>query len=410
MSVSYEEKLERARKALNKLAAYGPDVDIDKFLLEQAEEEEAQLDLKKLPESHKKRVLHTGIIPDETGRSGTFFQTDTKVACARPKQEGLEVMSTTAALKKHDWLYDTLWTAVQPDADKYTAAVALYRTHGYFIRTLPGVKTTFPVQACLFISKRNLVQRVHNVIIAEPGSELHIITGCTTAEDVGSAMHIGISEFFVRKGAKITFTMVHTWDKEVHVRPRTGVIVEEGGVFINNYISLREVSSLQSYPTVFLNGEGARAVLNTIIYGRGNSHYDVGGRAVLRAPQTSAEIVSRIITDDNAEIIARGNLVGEVDGVKGHLECKGLMLSDTSRAVAIPELDAKSKDLELSHEAAVGKLEEEQILYLMSRGISAEEATSLLVRGFLNVDLTGLPPELEAETKRLMEMEYESGL
>ncbi len=410
LKLSWEEKMEKARQALSKVPAYGPDVDINKFLLEQAEEEDGYINLQELPEKTSKRALHAGIITSEEGRSGTFFQKDTRVLCARPRQEGIEVMSTTAALKKYEWLKDMMWTAVAPDADKYTAAVALHRTHGYFIRALPQVKTVYPVQACLYISKRDLVQRVHNVIIAEPGSELHIITGCTTEEDTTSAMHIGISEFFVKEGAKITFTMVHSWGKEVHVRPRTGVIVEKDGVYISNYICLREVSTLQMYPTVHLIGDNAKTSLNSIIYGRGNSRFDAGGKAILKAPGASAEIISRVISDDNSEIIARGNLTAETKGVKGHLECKGLMLSDTSRTYAVPELDAKAADVELSHEAAVGKIAEEQILYLMSRGLSADEATSLLIRGFLNVDIQGLPPELEAETKRLMELEYESGL
>lgn len=410
LKMSWEEKLERARKALEKSPAYGPDIDINKFLFEAAQEEDGQFSLEKLPEASKKRALHAGIIPSEEGRSGTFFQKDTKVLCARPRQEGLEVMSTTAAMKKYEWLKDYMWSAVMPDADKFTAAVALYRTHGYFIRTLPGVKTVYPVQACLYISKKDLVQRVHNIIIAEPGSELHIITGCTTEEELTSAMHIGISEFFVKEGAKITFTMVHSWGKEVHVRPRTGVVVEKGGTFINNYICLREVETLQMYPRVYLIGENARASLNSIIYGRGSSRFDVGGQIVFKAPGTNGEIVSRVISDGNSEIIARGNLTAEVDNVKGHLECKGLMLSSNSRTYAIPELDAKAANVELSHEAAVGKIAEEQILYLMSRGLSYDEATSLIVRGFLNVDISGLPEELEKETKRLMELEYETGL
>lgn len=407
MQSSYEDRLARARAALEKSPAYGPDVDINQFLLEAAAEEDAHIEPAQLSDQEKRRALHAGIIASEEGRSGTFFQRDTKVLCARPRQEGLEVMSTTGALKKHEWLEELLWTAVAPDADKYTAAVALHRTHGYFIRTLPGVKTTYPVQACLYIGKKDLVQRVHNVIIAEPGSELHIITGCTTSEDITSAMHIGISEFFVRRGATVTFTMVHTWGKEVHVRPRTGVIVEEGGTFINNYICLREVDSLQMYPSAYLRGPGARARMNSILYGVGSSRFDVGGKIVFDAPETSGEIISRVIAADSSEIVSRGLLVGASPRIKGHLECQGLLLSDTARIAAVPELDARLQDIELSHEAAVGRLAEDQILYLMSRGLTAEQATSLLVRGFLNVDIEGLPPDLEAETKRLLEMEYQ---
>ncbi len=404
MSKKLAEKLKKAEEAKEKKPLLGPEVDIEKFTEEAETEVES---LENLPEEYQEDALRAGVVTNEQGRAGTFFQINQSVLCARTKEAGLEVLSTTQALEKYDWLEDYLWEAVAPDADKYTALTALKPHHGYFIRAKKGVKSTFPLQACLFISKQGVIQRVHNIIIAEEDSELHIITGCTTSRHVSSGFHIGISEFFLKKGAKITFTMIHNWAPEVEVRPRTGAILEEGATFISNYICLRPVNTLQLYPTAYLKGKGSRVRFQSILYGQKNSVMDVGSRAVLQAVDTKAEILSRVVATDQAQITARGHLKGEVNEIKGHLECQGLLLSPQSSIVAIPELEARAEKVELSHEAAVGKIAEEEILYLMSRGLTADEATSLIVRGFLNVDIEGLPPALEAETRKLLEMDLE---
>jgi hypothetical protein len=136
-------------------------------------------------------------------------------------------MSTVDALKKYGWLKNYWWKAVSVTADEYTMLTEEKGFNGYFIRALPGVKTIFPLQACLFIGEDQLAQNVHNIIITEENSELHIITGCTVAPYVKSALHVGVSEFFVGKNAKISFTMIHSWSKDVDVRPRTGKVGSE---------------------------------------------------------------------------------------------------------------------------------------------------------------------------------------
>ncbi len=392
-------KIARAEKAREKKAPLGPEVDTARFV------EESPAKVKRfedLPSSYSDDVLRAGVVTSEEGRTGTFFQMNEHVLCARSREPGLEVLSTSEALEKYDWMADYLWEAVQPDADRYTAMTALKPQHGYFIRSEKGAKTSFPVQACLFIGTQNFMQRVHNVIIAEEDSELHIITGCTTATDVKSGFHVGVSEFYVKKNAKITFTMVHNWAPEVDVRPRTGIFIEEGGTFISNYICLRPVKTLQLYPTAWLRGRDARVRFQSILYAQENSLFDVGSRAVLQAPGTRAEIVSRVVAKDKAQVFARGHLKGEVPEIKGHLECQGLLLSPSAVISAIPELEARAENVEMSHEAAVGKIAEEEILYLMSRGLSADEAAAMIVRGFLNVDIQGLPPKLAEETKALL--------
>jgi Fe-S cluster assembly scaffold protein SufB len=255
----------------------------------------------------------------------------------------------------------------------------------------------------LYVESKNTKQVVHNIIIAEEGSEINIVTGCVAHGGIGRAMHEGISEFYVKKNAKITFTMIHEWQEQMEVRPRTAIILEEGASFINNYIALKPVSSIQSNPIAYLNGDNSRVMFQTILYGRGNSKMDLGSRAILKGKNTSAEMISRIITTDKADIIARGLIIGDAPGAKGHLECRGLLLSNTSRIDSIPELDAKNPDVNITHEAAVGKISQDEINYLMARGATEDEATSMIINGFLSFDLSQLPPEIARDTKKLVD-------
>jgi Fe-S cluster assembly scaffold protein SufB len=323
------------------------------------------------------------------------------------QEVGLEVMSTTEALEKYEWLRDYWWRAVMVDADKYTARAELMLQGGYFIRALPGAKVLMPVQACLYLNREMFAQNVHNIIIAEEGSELHIITGCTTGRDVKSGMHVGISEFFVKKNAHITFSMIHSWAEEVAVRPRSGAIVEEGGIFLSNYICLKPVRTLQMYPVVYCTGIGAIARFNNILLAHEGSSMDVGSRVILSAPHCRAEAITRAITI-GGDIISRGHLVGEAPDIKAHLECRGLILKEKGRIYAIPELEGKLPNIEMSHEAAVGKIAEEEIHYLMSRGLTEDEARAAIIRGFLDVDIKGLPAQLKEEINRAIAMAEET--
>jgi hypothetical protein len=187
--------------------------------------------------------------------------------------------------------------------------------------------------------------------------------------------------------------MIHDWGDKINVRPRTVTKVEEGGVIISNYISLRPVGSLQMYPTTHLNGKGAVARFNSVLVAGKGSLLDVGSKIVLNAPETRAEIISRGISSGGS-IIARGNLIGKVAGIKAHLECKGLILND-GLMQAIPELTGHVPGVEMSHEASVGKIDQQEIEYLMARGLNEEEAISTIVRGFLNVNIEGLPAALK---------------
>jgi Fe-S cluster assembly scaffold protein SufB len=391
---------EKALLAKDKKAKLGQDIDLDAYQSESVSHSYVE-DLGALSEADKMRMILAGVDTEETGRSGTYVQKDTSVIHVHSMQEGLEVIPIKEALKQYDWIRDYYWKLVAVDTDKYTARAHLDLHNGYVIRALPGSKVIYPVQACMYMEREGLSQNVHNIIVAEEGSELHIITGCATAAHMQQGLHIGVSEFYVRKDAKLSFTMIHYWAEEMMVRSRSAGKVEEGGLFLNNYICMKPVRSLQMYPTTHLAGKGAVARFYNLLVGSPGSQMDVGGRIYLKEPDTRAEIISRAITN-GGNIIARGDLIGEVPGVKAHLECQGLILNGGS-IHAIPELEGMIDGVEMSHEAAVGKIAQDEILYLMSRGLSEDEASATIVRGFLSVDIPGLPPQLKAEIDRAVE-------
>lgn len=398
---------DRAEKAIDKKASVGADVDLDEFEAADVGQYDHIDSLEDLTKDDQKTLNSVGMETDEKGRAASFLQMDQSEIFVNNMFPGVEVMGTAQALDKYDWLKDYMWKAVQVDADKYTATTELGARSGYFIRSEPNTKLDIPIQACMYIGDDEVRQTAHNIIIAEENSEINIITGCSTATHVDNAAHIGVSEFYLKKGAKVTFTMVHNWAKEVDVRPRTGVIMDDNSTYISNYILAHPVRNLQAYPTAYANGKNCKVFFQSILAGKEDSLIDQGSRTVLSGENSQSEMITRAISEDNSTIYTRGDLLGKSPDVRGHLECMGLILSDDSKIYSVPELRGESTNMELSHEAAVGKIAEDEIQYLMARGLTEDEAASMIVRGFLDIDIKGLPDELAKETKRLIDLSME---
>jgi uncharacterized protein len=200
---SQEKTREKARAVINKPAAAGEDIDLNQYITPE-KDLPYQSDPSQLSGLDKAQMLSAGVMLDDPSqRSGTFLQMDNTPVHFSAKQDGVEVMATSQALQKYDWLQEYWWKAVDVDTDKYTASVELNQGDGYFIRALPGQKSIYPIQACLYIAKKQAVQNVHNIVIAEENSELHIITGCAVAPRNDPALHLGVSEFFIKKGARV---------------------------------------------------------------------------------------------------------------------------------------------------------------------------------------------------------------
>lgn len=395
----------RAEKAKEKKAVFGPDIDLSQYKkhIERGKIES----LESLSRQEKEAAVMTGISLKEEYRAGSYMQVDQSVVyeSLNKAYEGqLEIMSTTDALNKYDWLEEYFWKSVPVDQDKYTAQAALNMTHGYFIRVFPHQKPQYPVQSCLLVAENYVSQNVHNIIIVEEGAELQVITGCTLSKSDAEGIHLGISEFYVKKGGKLFFTMIHNWADNFHVRPRTWAVVEEDGAFVSNYVLLQPVKSIQAFPVAYLKGDRASAKFNTVVYGLKDSYIDLGSRIILEGKDTRGESVARTIAADESIIYARGDLVAKTkDYCLAHLDCRGILFSNKAKIYAIPQLVSDgSLKAELSHEASIGPIAEEQVEYLMSRGISREDAVSVITSGFLNLDIPYIPEFLDKNIKEVI--------
>jgi len=364
-------------------------------------------ELTSVPHKILEEAMKAGMSSDEKSRSGTFYLVDQSTIYSKVNEAfkgKVELMDTKLALNKYPWLEDYMWKAVAKEKDEFTKRVADDFNGGYFMRILPHVEVTFPLQSCLMITEDNLEQRIHNVIIAEEGSKAHIISSCVQHPSANKASHIGISEFYVKKGAMLNFTMVHSWSEQTLVRPRSGAMIEDNGTFVSNYICLRPVKDVQMYPVAFCNGENSKVSFNTILYGNRNSLLDIGSKAVLTGKGSRAEMISRAIAREGSKLIVRGLVEGNSEECKGHLECKGLLIDDESLIQSIPELIARRKGAEITHEAAVGKISEKEVIYLMTRRLTREQAVSLIIRGFMDVGIMGLPGSLSDQVNRIVDM------
>jgi Fe-S cluster assembly scaffold protein SufB len=389
---------EKAEKALTKKATFGPDVDLSRFYecspqerVESVAEVSAQL---------KEAALYAGV-ELETPGAGTYLQVDRSAVYERvlkPFEGKLEIMSVRRALELYPEIVSEYWWKLVPvDADKYTAFAELCFTEGYFIRVFAHQKVEIPLQACLLVSEKSRVQSVHNLVILEEGAEANIITGCASAKGSDDGVHIGVSEFYLGRGSRLTFTMIHNWGEQFHVRPRTGVRLEDDAFYSSTYVLLKPVASLQTFPQALLEGKNANAQFQSIIFAKGDSYIDVGSTLILKEAGCRGNSISRVCAIDKAEVYTRGRLISYHDETQAHLECKGILFSPQAKIISIPELEVHGAPrARLSHEAAVGPLEEEAINYLRARGLKKEEALSLLTRGFLSIDLPGIPALLKA--------------
>lgn len=346
-----------------------------------------------LDSEDKAVISSSGIDLIEGTRSGSFLQQDNHVQFCRSLTEGVDICSTEEALDKFPEAKGYFGSAFKRLSREYPAD---HIEGGYFIRVKKNTVVNLPIQACLFLKAQGFKQRVHNIIVVEEGARVYLITGCSASKAANEGFHLGVSEFFVKKGGYLNFTMIHSWKEDVSVKPMSIALVEEGASFISNYVCLKPVREIVMYPTVVLEGDSARASFNSLILSHPGSLQDIGSRVILKAKNTQAEIISRAVSL-GGKVVARGHLKAENKGIKAHLECRGLILSEKGTIHAIPEMESDFRDVDMSHEAAIGKINKDEIEYLTSRGFTMEQAQSIIVRGFMDVDVLGLPDLLKKE-------------
>ena len=352
--------------------------------------------INKVNKNDAESIASSGMDLSEKTRSASFLQEDNRVLFYRSLLDGIDILSTKEALEKYPEVkdyYGKSFKLLNRDFPKDIEG-------GYFIRVKKGKTVELPIQACLFLKAQGFKQKVHNMIIVEEDARVYLITGCAASKAASEGFHLGISEFFVKKGGYLNFTMIHSWREDISVKPISIAVVEENASFISNYICLKPVREIVMYPTALLQGDNSKASFNSLILSYPNTLQDIGSRVIFRAKNTSAEIVSRAVSL-GGKVIARGHLKSEQKDVKAHLECRGLVLSEKGMIHAIPELETDYREVDMSHEAAIGRIQKEEIEYLCSRGFTKDEAQSVIVRGFMDINILALPDLLKKEIKDL---------
>jgi len=326
-------------------------------------------------------------------RSGTFLAADDSVLEVKPFNKQMEILPLAQAIRADERVRELVFNLVDPQKDVYTRMVKDRSAPlGYFIRARAGQEVTLPLQTCFYIRTDQTTQLVHNVVVAEPGSTLHLISGCVTNAHVVQGRHVGITEYYIGAGATVTSTMIHSWGPEVTVYPRAAAHVQKDGRFISNYVAMSPVKHLQMAPVAMVEA-GGLAEFYSIVYAPAGSNLDIGGVIRLQGEGARADIVSRVVSD-GGRVITRGCIVGEVDGVQGTMACNGLLVNPRGSIHAIPELEGKAPLVSLSHEASVGMISQDELSYLMAGGLSEDRARELIIQGFLEVRIKGLPAAL----------------
>ncbi len=408
----YIKEKEKAAQKLKdaKEAKYGTDISLDGYQRDGAKGRKLN-SLKELSDSARAGIENVGERVDELCRCATYLQQDNVAAYLNIAKdllpEGVTVMDTDEAIKKFDWLRDYYFKIINGDLNKYTAFVNAYSKGGIFIWVREGVQVELPLQAGFYIKSSNYAQVPHSFIIAEPRSKVHLIAGCVSDSECRHSAHIAATEVFVGEEAEVTYTMIHNWSSEFHIRPNAGIKVEKNGTYISNYLLISEVKSIQSYPTAVL-ADGARAVFNTIAFCRGEGSIDLGSAIRFNGRGSKGEIGTRALVLDNSRLAMRGELSGRGE-CTGHMDCSGLVLSGDARAEAYPNLNG-GQGAQLTHEASIGRIGDEELNYLMARGFPKNEAISLIARGFVDLDVPGLPSAVSDCIKKVVKLTTEKGI
>ena len=343
-------------------------------------------------------LAEVGVLLKKKKGAGTYVLRNFSPICIETRTEGLEILPIAEALRRYDWLREQYyWKAVPKDLNDITEQCASLREpQGFFARVKKGVKAAFPCRAGMYMAEADVDQSVHNVVIVEEGAALTLITGCVTGRGIETGSHSSITEHYVGKNASLTGTMVHSWGPKVTVRSYSGTIVDEGGTFINNYVSLKSAGDVVSAPETRLNGKGACAEYTTVVLGSEGSRIETGGDVYLNAEGSSAEMLHRGVCTGGA-LVQKGMLIGN-ENCRGHVDCAGLLTASAKNGsiLSAPVLKVQHPEAQLSHEAGIGRIAPEQVEYLQSRGMEEREAVSMIIRGFLNTDIAGIGPTLDA--------------
>jgi Fe-S cluster assembly protein SufB len=328
------------------------------------------------------------------------------------ESQGVIFDSIEDGLRNHPELFRKYFSTVVPIADnKFSALNSAVWSGGSFVYIPKGVELGTPLQAYFRVNQERMGQFERTLIIADEGSRAHYIEGCTAPVYSTESFHSGVIEIVVGRGAHFRYTTIQNWSNNMYNLVTQRALVNEGATMEWLDGNLGSKATMK-YPSCYLVGERAHGNILSIAYAGDGQHQDTGGKVVHAAPHTTSSIVSKSISKGTGRSSYRGlcKVYEGATGAKSNVECDALLISDTSRTDTYPYIEIEENDANVGHEATVSKIGDEQLFYLMSRGMSQEEAMALIVRGFIEPIAKQLPLEYAVELNRLIELEMEGSV
>ncbi|GBC74888.1 FeS cluster assembly protein SufB [archaeon HR06] len=328
------------------------------------------------------------------------------------EKQGVIFLDTDTGLREYPEIFKKYFgTVVPPEDNKFAALNSAVWSGGSFIYVPRGVKVEFPLQAYFRINAANIGQFERTLIIAEPYSEVHYIEGCTAPIYSTQSLHSAVVEIIAMKGAKVRYTTIQNWSNDVYnlVTKRAFAYEDAKVEWVDGNIGSKVT---MKYPSIYMLGRGAKAEIISVAFAGRNQHQDAGGKVVHLAPYTTSRITSKSVSKDGGRTTYRGlvHVAKGAIGVKSSVRCDALILDDKSRTDTYPYVEINEDDATVTHEATVGKIGEDQIFYLMSRGLSEAEALNMIVMGFLEPFTKELPMAYAVELNRLLQLEMQGAV
>ncbi len=368
-----------------------------------------------IPENIRKMLLAMGVPEYEWQKILGLVQVDTSSQVTSFKdyfeKQGVVVLSLLDAIKRFDWLRDYAFRLMPYKDNKIAAYHTAYWNGGIFLWIKKGAKIAYPLHTYFLITEGALAQADHALIIADEGAEATFIEGCTAPPLLRFSAHIGATEVYVKKGAKVKGIVLQNWPPYVNTRPYTNVHVEEGGEIEVAVAILGNGKSAGRYEEVHLKGRGAKASIHSISFVKEKEHLDDVIKIYLEAEDTHGLIQTKGVIRDNGISNSYTHIEASEHACysKGHIECSGLLLNPGAKHTTYPGVRSVSPSSELTHEAYVGRVSEESLTYMMSRGLSEEDAISLLIKGYIEPVTKHIPFEYLKEVQRIAELVAKGG-
>jgi Fe-S cluster assembly protein SufB len=394
----------------------GIDFDNIKYFVKSTEKQAATWD--DLPADIKNTYDRLGIPEAEKQRlvSGVAAQYESEVVYHQIRedleQQGVIFLDTDSGLREHPEIFKEYFGSVIPVGDnKFAALNTAVWSGGSFIYVPPGVHVDIPLQAYFRINTENMGQFERTLIIADEGSYVHYVEGCTAPIYSSDSLHSAVVEIIVKKNARVRYTTIQNWSNNVYNLVTKRATAAEGATmeWVDGNIGSKVT---MKYPAIFLLGEHAKGETLSIAFAGEGQHQDAGAKMVHAAPHTSSSIVSKSVARGGGRTSYRG-LVQVLEGSHhsaSTVRCDALLVDQISRSDTYPYVDVREDDVSMGHEATVSKVSADQLFYLMSRGLTEEEAMAMIVRGFIEPIARELPMEYALELNRLIELQMEGAV